>query len=513
MLVNRFIAHKRGFARAISCIIAISVYVATSSRALADDGITTERKAFEVVYQPGNGVRLKGPDDFWSVRFSLETRLDIPFEAGRKLAGRITGEPFDRRIRPFLNACIFHCLFEQELEADVDEFRTDERHPARLFVMTLQRSVSYLHFDNFHFLLPAFYFGIGYTLEINPYRRGDFTASAQLEYDLLSRNNGFDEGRYVNAFGLRWRDIPLQSVGVPGTASLDVARGRVGIAGVGIAGSRDIRDIFEDNLDDLNNWDDTSVVGQIRPFERLENKWLKGFGFSMGAWFCETERHLAHRMPAPCERLTAFDHGPGGRQELFSSIKVGRGLAYFLTPGASWRIGPYELRASGGFQRFGENNDSATGLTRGRNFLIGNELFLWSPKGFLTGSADEAGSLLFGMHFERTDLDCNVGGGRNFGGAGCGVPLTQSFGSPPVTVAGAAGFNRNTILLREWDLWYFITTRMSVGVSWLWYRATNLPLAAQFNLGLKSKSSLLANPNQGKGGDWLDVNLAWRWRF
>jgi len=32
-------------------------------------------------------------------------------------------------------------------------------------------------------------------------------------------------------------------------------------------------------------------------------------------------------------------------------------------------------------------------------------------------------------------------------------------------------------------------------------------------LGLKSKSSLLANPNQGKGGDWLDVNLAWRWRF
>ena len=508
-------AHNRALASAISWVIAAGIYFGTSLTVLAADGATTpESDTYDLLYQPGKGVRLRSPGDLWSLRFSLETRLDLPFESGRKEAGRIKGEPYDRRLRPFLNLCIFHCIFEQELEADLDEFRSDERHPTRLFVLMLQRSIGYLHLENLHPLLPTFYFGFGYTFEINPYRRGEFTSTAQLEYDLLSRNNGFNEGRYVNSAGLRWRDVSLAPVGVPGTANVDVIYGRVGLPGAGIAGSESVRDVFQENLKDFHHWKDVSLLGQVEPFKQSENKWFKGLGFSVGAWFCPTRPRLFDFLSdGPCDRLIALDHGPGGRQELFSTLLIGRGLAYFLTPGFGWSVGPYNLRISGGFQRFGENKDTAAGLTHGNNFLIANELFLWSPKGFLTGSADEAGSLLFGMHFERTDLDCNVGGGRNFGPAGCGVPLSQTFGSPPVTVLGAAGFNRNTILLREWDLWYFITTRTSVGVSWLWYRATNLPLAAQFNLGLKSKSSLLANPNQGKGGDWLDVNLAWRWRF
>ena len=30
------------------------------------------------------------------------------------------------------------------------------------------------------------------------------------------------------------------------------------------------------------------------------------------------------------------------------------------------------------------------------------------------------------------------------------------------------------MLLREWDIWYFIVPRMSIGVNWLWYDASNL---------------------------------------
>jgi hypothetical protein len=38
-------------------------------------------------------------------------------------------------------------------------------------------------------------------------------------------------------------------------------------------------------------------------------------------------------------------------------------------------------------------------------------------------------------------------------------------------------------------------------------------LAAQYNLGIRSKSKILNNPDNGKGGDWLDINLNWRYVF
>ena len=46
------------------------------------------------------------------------------------------------------------------------------------------------------------------------------------------------------------------------------------------------------------------------------------------------------------------------------------------------------------------------GKKRGKDWLIGHDLFLWSPKGFLTGTANTPGSILVGTHFERTDVSC-----------------------------------------------------------------------------------------------------------
>jgi len=41
------------------------------------------------------------------------------------------------------------------------------------------------------------------------------------------------------------------------------------------------------------------------------------------------------------------------------------------------------------------------GKKRAHDFMIGHDLFMWSPKGFLTGSANTPGSILVGTHFER----------------------------------------------------------------------------------------------------------------
>jgi hypothetical protein len=132
------------------------------------------------------------------------------------------------------------------------------------------------------------------------------------------------------------------------------------------------------------------------------------------------------------------------------------------------------------------------GHTWGRGWIIAHELFLWSPKGFLTGSPGTPGSVLFGWHFERNDATCDKGGGH--GGQSCGVNTQE--------------FQRSTVLLREWDLYYFLANQISIGITWAWYDASNLTPVARNNLGLGSKD----NPSN-HGGDWLDINLNFRYRF
>ena len=74
-------------------------------------------------------------------------------------------------------------------------------------------------------------------------------------------------------------------------------------------------------------------------------------------------------------------------------------------------------------------------------------------------------------------VDCNGSSGISCAATGIGGHITQ--------------FHRNTILLREWDLWYVIAPRMNVGVNWLWYDATNLRNGANqaaHNLGVCKKA-------------------------
>ena len=142
---------------------------------------------------------------------------------------------------------------------------------------------------------------------------------------------------------------------------------------------------------------------------------------------------------------------------------------------------------------------------------------MWSPKGFLTGSATTPGSILFGTHFERANIDIDCTNKSTVGGANGGINCAATGIGGTITQ-----FHRNTVLLREWDLWYVLAPRMNVGVNILWYNATNLGNQvgqAGYNLGLCNKTnvptgaSLNTNCRPGAGGDWIDVMLNWRYTF
>jgi hypothetical protein len=150
----------------------------------------------------------------------------------------------------------------------------------------------------------------------------------------------------------------------------------------------------------------------------------------------------------------------------------------------------------GGFAQAADDGGSR-GKKRAHNFLIGHDLYIWSPKGFLTGSATTPNSILLGTHFERNDISCVL-----TGAAGNHCP-------------GANGgqFNRNRVLLREWDVWYVLAPRMSIGANWLWYDASNLRVGrgqACDNLDLCGSSG---TGRVGKSGDWVDWFVTWRYQF
>jgi hypothetical protein len=131
------------------------------------------------------------------------------------------------------------------------------------------------------------------------------------------------------------------------------------------------------------------------------------------------------------------------------------------------------------------------GRIQGTYWKFINELFVWSPKGFLTGSPITPNSLLMGWSFERSEAEC--------GRPNCDEAAT----------AGGSQFERNRVLVRELDFSYFFRPSLNLLLAWRWYDASNVPTTSQPALGCKRNNATLA----GKDCDWNDVVLRLRWAF
>jgi hypothetical protein len=210
----------------------------------------------------------------------------------------------------------------------------------------------------------------------------------------------------------------------------------------------------------------------------------------VGGWFCNN-RGYDDNLDNGCDRIRLRDHGDAAAQTLFDTggDSIGRGWYRYWSPGLSWTVGPYRLRAIYGHINAEDDDDATAGANAGRdkkahNFLIGHDLFIWSPKGFLTGSPTTPGSILLGYSFERNDVSCDTCTGGHF-----------------------SQFHRNRVILNQWGLAYFFGPRQSILLNLLWYDASNLPSAAQTNLDIRN------TPVAGKGGDWLDGSITLRVSF
>jgi len=448
-------------------------------------------------YRPGNGVDITAADKSWGLRFSMEAHLRTIFESGQDAVGRTNGEVMLRRWRPSIFYCIDNCLYEIEMSWDMDGFGTGNAKNSTNTATSsiLQRGVVHFHLENLNPFLPTVDIGGDVSTSINLSRQGSSAVGTQMDYDLLTRNFGPNTGRAGWGYVFNWDDRSLSGIGIPGR----IGRYQFAMGNINAG---------DDNLSSFTDRKDFNTYISVFPFSELKNKWLQGLMFEFGTWFCNIDQ----RASAPtgnvvdngCARLRIQDNGDAGRQTLFDTgaNSIGKGLTTLLVPGITWEIGPYRLRAMGSFMQAADGGfgfsptpptgfTSVTGKKRAHDWLIGHDLFLWSPKGFLTGSANTPGSILVGTHFERTDVSCDVP--RCPSGAGAPGTLSQ--------------FHRGTYIIREWDLWYFIAPRMSIGGSLLWYDASNLTTTVQRNLGVRH------NGRVGGGGQWTDGNLNWRYQF
>jgi len=447
-------------------------------------------------YRPGNGLNIEAADKSWGLRFTIETHFRYEFESGRDQVGRTQGELMGRRFRPGVLYCINNCLWEIEATLDLDGFGTGNGKNSLNTATSsiLQRGAVSFHAEDLHPWLPTVQFGMevqnahGGSLA----RQGSGATGAQAEYDLLTRNNGFNTGRAGQGMVLNWDDRSLSGIGIPGR----IGKFQVGMSSIGEG---------DDGLSSFTDRKDFNTYLSIQPFSQVKNKWLSGLTFEYGAWFCNADNRANEN---GCDRFRIQDHGDGGRQTLFDTGagSIGDGLTVAMGPGVVWNVGPYTLRAMGSFEQSADR-----GGTRGKktahNFLIGHDLYVWSPKGFLTGSATTPGSILVGTHFERNDMSVACNGSS-------GIPCSAVVASGGSVLLNQ--FHRDTIKLREWDLWYVIAPRMNVGLNVLWYDATNLRNGrnqAAHNLGVCDTPVNASNCRPGIGGDWVDVMLNWRYTF
>ena len=445
-------------------------------------------------FRPGNGLSIEAADKSWSFRTGVEAHFRYNFIQGRDQVGRSNGEFEGRRFRPDFHLCVNNCLWEIDWRLDLDGFGGNT---------ALQRAAINIDGPQINPWLPKVHFGMDTSSSgpVSLARQGSGNTGAQAEYDMLSQALGFNTGSGSSGVGLTWENMSLNSIGIPGR----IANFQVGMNAYGEGG---------DGAQIKTDKKDFHLYTSIQPFSQSKNKWVSGLTFEYGAWFCNSDNRADAN---GCNVVRIQTNAKGGRQTLFTTgaNSIGDGLTVQQGPGLVWNVGPYTLRTMVDFQR---SEDRGTGIAgtaalgrgqkKARVFLIGHDVYLWSPKGFLTGSSTDAGSILAGYHFERTDVSVGCNGST---GIACPVGLNAA------SSTAASQFHRNAVRLNEWDLWYVMSPRMNVGVNFLWTNASNLRNGLNqegHNIGVcKRTSSTATGCRVGVDGDWTEVFLNWRWTF
>lgn len=449
-------------------------------------------------YRPRSGVTIAAADRSWSITQALLFQVHMyNYPDGNDARGNPSGDLFDRRFRPYWTLCVSDCMYEWRVTLDFD---TED-------IGDVQNTGLHIRFSKVNPWLPDFSVtNADSSTSYNQVSRSS-VSSAQMELatDLLSDSAVSNLSR--RQMGLAWLNKPL-------------GQGNVNFALEYRPGSGIARNV----LSDTDRKEFAGILG-VRPFVRSKNPWLERLSLGIAT----TISSVDSRSTVAADRLRIrTDERGRGRLTLLDANNIGDGLHHNIQEGIEWGFGPYLIRVEGGVSKYRSGRGHATpavagsitglpadpaspqaitaftapvaavaGTTfrdvSGSYWRIGHELFLWSPKGLLTGGAYQPGSLQFGWGFQRAQMNCGERAG------------TSSADCYP----GTGSVNNVRLLKRELDLWYYWNTFSRIGFFWNWWDADNVPRDTQITIGCSKNT----NVSTGKGCDWHSTNLALQVNF
>jgi hypothetical protein len=414
-------------------------------------------------YRPRSGVTMAAADRSWSWNMFLQFQAHMYNHTdGSARRGATTGDLFFRRVRPGFTLCVADCMYEWHITMDFD---TGD-------VGAVQNTGLYLNFSKINPWLPDIFVGDEDSITSYNQVSRSSTSSAQLELasDLLTDSAVSNLSRRNIGFG--WLDKPLMSL--PGTFNLAFEY-------------RPGSGITENATTDTDRKEFAAIFG-ARPFVRSKIKWLERLRLGIST----TINRVDSRSAVQGDRLRIRTDERNGRFVLLDANNIGDGKHHNIQEGIEWGVGPYLIRGEGGFSRYHSGQVGAAGDgfrgVRGSYWRIGHELFVWGPKGLLTGGAYQPGSVQVGWGFQRAQMNCGERAG------------TSSADCYP----GTGAVNNVRLLKRELDLWYHWNSFSRIGFFWNWWDADNVPRDTQITIGCSKN----ANVSTGKDCDWHSVNLA-----
>ena len=414
----------------------------------------------DFTYRPGAGLAINAADQSWGFRVGYEFALDMLKLEGEDARREGDFGLFGRRNRPQFTFSVARGFYEFAAELDMDGDETGGKNTL------IQRACFRTRMEQINPFLPTVQVGMDCSGAGSRYRSSDMT----FELPTLDRNNGFNTGSHTG-IGLNWSQLPPF---FPGTHQFNYY---AVLHGMGLS----------DGVRDESNRVDHVVMYNINPFSQIKNKWISGLGFSMFAWFGnQDDRPSTNDSDGFSTNTFRLRTQEGSRRlVLFTSPTAGRGRHLFYSPSAQYKIGPYQVNGVAGWDRYNEDSGAAspTGKIKGRYWKVMNDLMLWSPKGFLTGAPNEAGTLGLGYSYERTTADCDA--------VGCDV-------------ANAGNIKRATLIVNEGGLRYWIRPSLSLHLAVKHYDVTNTPAATQVATGCSSNNNAT---NPSKDCSWVDMVL------
>ncbi len=538
------LARVQGLEEELARLKAEQQQVKTEQIELHKDALAAEQALPKFEYRPGDGLTISAADEAW--QFNLSLRMDIHMynhvdgrpnfifgSSGPTIADRVSGagtpsrathgsaasaaacasgaaacggnprapgtdvlEFYPRRVRLYMNYCWEDCFWEFQTSIDGEQAPRNAQWRDNEIVT---------HFEKWNPYFPYFSFGLrrgaGRTYEAR-----SSSNDAKIEHPILI--DGFSwggAGSHAGA-GLGWDRVPV--------------------------GSGDVQLFLNWASSRQNTWQDyvatdrSGMMGFVgaRPFSKLKNqKWIRGLDVGMGWQFQALDNPflLPEDNPGATEirlrnserrgrldwfRPAALDNAAidtlsnsttattAGADHLSSGQNVGGGFAYFFVPGFKWVVGPYQTRFNYMNTRYASNNDGIGGVW-GYGFESSHQIFVWSPKGWFTGSPSTPGSILLGYTWEHGIMSCGV----------------HCDASP-----GNGAFHNQSYVLNQTALWYWIRPALRVGLWWNYWGFANSPGQTQIAVGCTKDetafSNISSNANKRVGKDcwWSSVNLGFQ---